>query len=156
MTDPGLTDLIAAHQWIHFAPRRNSKCACGWQGDDPDYPSVGHPAHVAEALTASYIVIELPEAGGPEASTSPAQSVKQRTNGRLAELEAHAEYMGRELPNVAARIDSLTARAEKSEATIDRVRDALTIGPLHRLNFPKYKDPYAIDRHVIHAALEGE
>nr|WP_095971177.1 hypothetical protein [Rhodococcus erythropolis] len=47
-------------------------------------------------------------------------------------------------------------RANATEAAVRRVRDVLTIGPLHRLNFPKYKDPYAIDRHVIRAALEGE
>lgn len=91
--DPGLLDLIAAHQWIHFAPRRNSKCACGWQGDDPDYPGVGHPAHVA-------LVVE------------------QHTNGRTAELY---EQRDNAIEAGLAAID----RAEKAEATIARVQNAL-------------------------------
>ncbi|MFJ7620040.1 hypothetical protein ACIQYZ_14690 [Rhodococcus erythropolis] len=125
--DPGLTDLIAAHQerphhdgWI---------CSCGVEG-----PERIHAAHVA-------LVVE------------------QQTNGRLAELEA--ELAEAKDDKFYARVElnadaQWKARAEKAEATIARVRDALTIGPLHRLNFPKYKDPYAIDRHVIRAALEGE
>lgn len=46
-------------------------------------------------------------------------------------------------------------RANITEAAVRRVRDVLTIGPLHRLDFPKYKDPYAIDRHVVAAAIDG-
>lgn len=49
-----LADLIAAHEWVHVAPRRYSKCLCGWQGDEPDHPRVGHPVHVAEVLAGSY------------------------------------------------------------------------------------------------------
>lgn len=95
--DPGLTDLIAAHQWIHFAPRRNSKCACGWQGDDPDYPGVGHPAHVA-------LVVE------------------QHTNGRTAELEARVDEWSAEYRKGVQSRDDWRARAEKAEATIARVK----------------------------------
>ena len=75
--------------------------------------------------------------------------VEQHANGRTAELEA-------ELAEVTDKWGLISHHYRKAEAAIARVRDALTIGPLHRLDFPKYKDPYAIDRHVIRAALEGE
>ncbi|MCZ9631337.1 hypothetical protein [Rhodococcus sp. BH5] len=66
MTDPGLTDLIAAHKIQLFgvdgphyqAETEYDGCLCGWQGAEED-----HPAHVA-------LVVE------------------QHTNGRMAELEA--------------------------------------------------------------------
>lgn len=50
----------------------------------------------------------------------------------------------------------LAARAEKLEATVARVEKALAEGPLHRIDFPRSKDPYGIERQTIRAALEGE
>lgn len=61
--DPEMVDLIGAHVWWPQLDLRSSECACGWRGEDPEYPSVGHAAHVA-------LVVE------------------QHTNGRIAELEA--------------------------------------------------------------------
>ncbi|QDM57123.1 hypothetical protein SEA_WHACK_60 [Rhodococcus phage Whack] len=45
--DPEMVDLIGAHVWWPQLDLRSSKCACGWRGEDPEYPSVGHAAHVA-------------------------------------------------------------------------------------------------------------
>lgn len=94
--DPGLTDLIAAHTLrvveLNEVVRYPECNGCDWVGGLVK----DHAVHLASV-------------------------VEQHTNRRIAELEAHAEYMGRELPNVAARIDSLTARAEKAEATVARV-----------------------------------
>ncbi|MCZ4613324.1 hypothetical protein [Rhodococcus qingshengii] len=89
--DPGLTDFIAAHQWIHFAPRRNSKCACGWQGDDPDYPGVGHAAHLA-------LVVE------------------QHTNGRIAHWQSVAEVSRSRELNAIARAEKAEAKVTELEA----------------------------------------
>ncbi|MBJ7481756.1 hypothetical protein [Rhodococcus sp. (in: high G+C Gram-positive bacteria)] len=111
--DPGLTDLIAAHEpgdrWTEFTypPAFSDKpfvatsvtkmvnCSCG-----DSMPADDHPAHVA-------LVVE------------------QHTNGRTAELEAAVEHWkdrsqynydcGMVLANEA------NARAEKAEATIASV-----------------------------------
>lgn len=132
MTDPGLTDLIAADLAKHrFIPDEGDdefgSCSClTWRGPN-------HDRHVA-------LVVE------------------QHTNGRIAELEAHAEYMGRELPNVAARIDSLTARAEQAEATIARVKDAVSGLPACDKHEPDDAISCGWKNTVVdvRAALEGE
>ncbi|MFE5789571.1 hypothetical protein [Rhodococcus erythropolis] len=148
MPDPGLTDLIAAHRLRPDMWEPKFICWCGdWEfpGEGSDSAFRAWAAHVA-------LVVE------------------QHTNGRITELEADSanwksryddakKVIAAGTANWTATIldrDDWKVRAEKAEATIARVRDVLWIGPLHRLNFPKYKDPYAIDRHVIRAALEGE
>ncbi|PCK27840.1 hypothetical protein CHR55_10170 [Rhodococcus qingshengii] len=101
--DPGLTDLIAAHQagerWTDFeypsifsdkpfvatTVTKMVNCSCG-----ESMPADDHPAHVA-------LVVE------------------QHTNGRITELEASTRESVRVL--VMER-----HRAEKAEATIARVR----------------------------------
>ncbi|MFI8660753.1 hypothetical protein ACIGKR_12245 [Rhodococcus qingshengii] len=124
--DPGLTDLIAAHDRLSqhiFEEGPRYRCTCGWTQDVEWGDHSPFPAHVALV-------------------------VKQHIARRIAELEASTRESVRVL--VMER-----HRAETAEAAIARVRDVLTIGPLHRLDFPKYKDPYAIDRHVIAAAIDG-
>lgn len=52
--DQVLTDLLAAkvaeHAWWPHSPRSYSKCVCGWQGPNEDFPGDGWEAHVAENL----------------------------------------------------------------------------------------------------------
>ncbi|MDV8005024.1 hypothetical protein [Rhodococcus sp. IEGM 1318] len=91
--DPGLTDLIAAHQerphhdgWI---------CSCGIEG-----PQRIHAAHVA-------LVVE------------------QHTNGRITELEAENRTLTFSVEDETRDCEGWKIRAEKAEATIARVRNAL-------------------------------
>lgn len=96
MPDPGLTDLIAAHREGDYGRFGRQTCKCGWTGDS-------HPAHVA-------LVVE------------------QHTNRRIAELEA--ELAEAKDDKFYARVElnadmQWKARAEKAEATIARVENAL-------------------------------
>ena len=112
MTDPGLTDLIAAHipEWSSFSEA--FECPCGeFRGSAEEW---------AEHLN---LVVEQHATAG-----SKQWRAMFRTN-----LE----------------------RAEKAEATIARVEKALAEGPLHRLDFPRSKDPYGIERQAIREALDG-
>lgn len=124
-------------------------------------PDPGLTDLIAAAITAQLRV--TPYGDPQQLAEAVVPVVEQHTNGRIAELEEKYGHLVGRNEHLAhwlrVRIgDAREARAsaEKAEATIGRVRDALTIGPLHRLDFPKYRDPYAIDRHVVRAALEGE
>ncbi|MFE5790646.1 hypothetical protein [Rhodococcus erythropolis] len=139
--DPGLTDLIAAHLVETVTPDGDCgvfilDCTCGaevrFTQADLNAAPVDSTAGALHYMLREHVSVEL----------------EQHTNGRMAELEA-------ELAEVTDKWGLISHHYRKAQATIDRVRDALTIGPLHRLDFPKYKDPYAIDRHVIRAALKG-
>ncbi|ANQ73196.1 hypothetical protein [Rhodococcus sp. 008] len=90
-----LTDLIAAHYPTYDARQVFDGCACGKSMFRKD-----HPAHVA-------LVVE------------------QHTNGRTAELEARVDEWSAEYRKGVQSRDDWRARAEKAEATIARVRNAL-------------------------------
>lgn len=111
MSDPGLTDLIAAHHPSgHYMATNEIRCGCGWLGPASDWP-----AHVA-------LVVE------------------QHTNGRIAELEADSRRTAFEdqdrIDELTVRMrraedaqDALKAEAsglrydnEQFQATIARVR----------------------------------
>lgn len=170
MPDPGLTDLIAAHQLVSTATifHRNGmvqrpECKCGelmhWAG--------AYPAHVA-------LVVE------------------QHTNGRIAELESELEkqkHGGRTLGKAIDRtlkwvveasnsedligddgdgdweivwdrlfqlrpdLDAANARAEKAEATVARVITALEAA---EKSVPDDWGVTYIYTSQLRAALEGE
>lgn len=131
--DPGLTDLIAAHQAGDRRPKHTFTtvgtltivtgavtwvtCTCG----EP-MELAQHPAHVA-------LVVE------------------QHTNGRIAELEARVDEWSADLWEVVRARDEWRARAEQAEATVARVRGEVSA----------YSEIIpAVALADLRAALEGE
>jgi len=160
--DPGLTDLIAAHTFIWTVTGRPNGCRCGWIG-----MMKGHPAHVA-------LVVGQHTNGRHEwPKTTPIGFTYERPTtyadlehmiGHMVqseiecwdELERPPEPVWEMIGIAQQEVGRERARAEKAEATIARVEKALAEGPLHRIDFPRAKDPYGIERQTIRAALDGE
>lgn len=147
--DPGLTDLIAAHAVDGISPDGNVFCHCKWVIVDgkhelsPDGwfgPAKDHPAHLA-------LVVEQHTIG--RIAALEAELEKQKRGGRtigkaidrtlkwVIEASNSEDLIGDDgdgdwaivwdrlfqlRPNLEAAID----RAEKAEATIARVKDAVS------------------------------
>ena len=127
-----LTGLIAAHWTWHEVDEDGSDhiiCACG--------TTYHNPQRWAEHLK---FVVE------------------QHTNGRMTELEARVDEWSADLRKVVQARDEWRARAEKAEATIARVEEAVAGLPA----CDKYGPDDVIScgwKHAVadvRAALEGE
>ncbi|MYV30726.1 hypothetical protein GQ649_26270 [Rhodococcus sp. DSM 6344] len=162
MPDPGLTDLIAAHQLVSTATifHRNGmvqrpECKCGelmhWAG--------AYPAHVALVVeqhtngrAAEYIKQLESERETVTSMCSELESIRDEQAARIAELETLRRVDQDLFVQTLAIANQRKARAEKAEATIARVEKLA-----HDMR--GWCSPHGIsvtysDR--IRAALEGE
>lgn len=70
-------------------------------------------------------------------------------------LHARINYRAATFPSLLDLARRVVTHALQTEATLVRVERTLAEGPLHRLDFTRSNDPYAIERQTIRVALDG-
>ena len=144
-SDPGLTDLIAAHHPSgHYMATNEIRCGCGWLGPASDWPA--HVALVVEQHTNGRIA----ELGWGELVAAIPDGWELQESAQLEEV---SRVRQRGLEASQATTARWRARAEKAEATIVRVITALEAA---EKSVPDDWGVTYIYTSQLRAALEGE
>lgn len=171
--DPGLTDLIAAHQagdrWTDFqypsifsdkpfvatAVTKMVNCSCG-----ESMPAESHPVHVALVVEqhtngriAEYIKQLESERETLTSMCSELESIRDEQAARIAELETLQRVDQDLFVQTLAIANQRKERAEKAEATVARVITALEAA---EKSVPDDWGVTYIYTSQLRAALEGE
>lgn len=171
--DPGLTDLIAAHQagerWTDFeypsifsdkpfvatTVTKMVNCSCG-----ESMPADDHPAHVALVVEqhtngriAEYIKQLESERETLTSMCSELESIRDEQAARIAELETLQRVDQDLFVQTLAIANQRKERAEKAEATVARVITALEAA---EKSVPDDWGVTYIYTSQLRAALEGE
>ncbi|WP_311053097.1 hypothetical protein [Rhodococcus qingshengii] len=163
--DPGLTDLIAAHQvmsqqWFPAGAEYRLVCKCGiWMGAD------AFPAHVALVVEqhtngriAEYIKQLESERETLTSMCSELESIRDEQAARIAELETLQRVDQDLFVQTLAIANQRKERAEKAEATIARVEAeaALLERMIRTAPWSRYTEVRRSHLRSLCAALEGE